>query len=122
MTQLDNFEEAFHSHLCGCVRTCACERVFYHNCKDYDWEEGELEELNNSCEAYALPYPVETFYFDGKEYCYDCECWKGRINNFIQFVDKHLHQIVEYINLEKERKQKIADNHPIISNEKELCS
>lgn len=112
--QLENFERAFTSSMAGCVRTCECGRIFYDGANSYDWEEGELEKLEKNKKATCVEYSVGTIVLDGNEYCMDCDCWHKRAGAIIKFMDRYDHQIAEWLTLEKKRKQRIADNSPVV--------
>lgn len=68
------FEDAFHDGVSGCVRTCACGRTCYDTANSYDWEEGELEKLQQDKNAVPLDYACSTMTIDGREYVMGCPC------------------------------------------------
>lgn len=111
--KLENFERAFDSGSGGCRRTCHCGKEFYDDENSYSWDEGEKEKLKADG-ATALSYSVGTIKFEGKEYVADCNCWKERAQRLIGFIDGHAHSIARYLSLEKQRKQSIADNAPVV--------
>lgn len=114
-TKINNFEQAFDMQSGSCVETCACGKRFFDNGNDdYDWDEGELEELKSDPEAIPLDYSVNRIKFEGTEYVPDCDCWKERARKIIGFLDSHAHQIAKYLTLEKKRKQKIADAAAVV--------
>lgn len=111
---LETFERAFTSHCAGCLRQCECGRQFYDADNIYSWEEGELEKLLADPKAVALEYAVETMSLEGREYVLDCSCWHERAKHIKGFIDSHARSIAEYLKLEKERKQRLADESPTV--------
>ena len=108
-----SFEEAFDTMTGSCMSVCECGRIFY-NDDGWDFEEGELESYRNDPNATYLDYAVPRVMFEGIEYVTDCDCWHKRAKAIIGFIDSHNHQIAHYLTLEKKRKQKEADNSPVV--------
>lgn len=111
-TQIVNFHRAFTTGVTGCVDTCDCDRVFYDTYNDYDWGEGELEQLGNNPGATALDYSVSQFYWGGRYYCCDCDCWKSTVDAAITAPANNASQIIEYYGLEQTRKEQEFKDAP----------
>ncbi|MEK6883128.1 MAG: hypothetical protein AABY22_26115 [Nanoarchaeota archaeon] len=110
--KLENFISAFSSASGGCVRDCQCGKTYFDGDQSYDWADGELEELKKNKNAIELGHTVSTIIFDGIEYVIDCKCWLKRAEQIMGFIDSQNHQIAFYLNLEKKRKLKKANNLP----------
>lgn len=111
---LDNFIEAFGSRGSGCIRECACGRVFYNSDGGWDWEEGELEKLLADPTATNLDYSVSTVLFEGKEFVPDCLCWRPRAHRVIKFLQAHDQEIAAFLAAEKKRLTRIAERAPVV--------
>jgi len=105
MSRFDNFQEAFRSGCSGCRRECECGKVYYNPDGGWDWNEGELEDLEKY-NAIALDYTVGTLVIDGEEYVTDCDCWHEKAKKIIAWMERNKYAFVEYLQLEKKRKQK----------------
>ena len=103
-----NFIAAFTSNSGGCRCSCHCGREFYDPNGGWDFEDGEIEKLQADANATALDYSVETIIFDGREYVTDCTCWLKRAERIVEWMDHHIYQIADYLQLEKDRKQQEA--------------
>lgn len=115
--QLENFERAFRAGTAGCVRTCNCGKVYYHNEEaGYGWEHGEFRRLTMNEDSKALDYCPSDIWFEGVEYVDACDCWHGRARAIIGWMSKHDRQIAEFLSLEKKRKQAIADESPVVDS------
>jgi len=104
MTKFDNFKEAFMTGCSGSLRECECGKVYYNLNGNWDWEEGELEELEES-NAIILYYPVATLIINGTEYVTECDCWHEMAKKFIDLMERCKYGFVKYLQLEKKRKQ-----------------
>ena len=110
------FEDIFHSGTSGCVRTCHCGRTYF-NWEDttVDWEDGELEELQEKAEEnpdmfIGVDYSVPTLSIsiDGHEIVMGCKCDSAdKYENFINQYDK---QIARYLNKKAEDLKSKADD------------
>lgn len=109
-----NFERGFSPRHAGCRGSCQCGRVFYNPNGGWDWECGELEELEANANATALDYSVEFVYLEGKEYAADCECWHARATRLIVWLQHHADEIAEFLRLEKRRKEIEAARSPVV--------
>jgi len=61
----------------GSRRTCECGMTFYNPDGGWDWNEGELEELQakeERGEATSVGYTVTAMSIDGKEFVIGCPC------------------------------------------------
>jgi hypothetical protein len=114
MTNMDNFEAAFATGRGGDHRVCHCGRIFWDSTGS-GWESGELDDLRTNPRATAMDRTVGTIYFDNCEYVDACTCWHPRAREIYRFIDAHAIQIAKYLNLEKRRKQAIADAAPTVA-------
>jgi hypothetical protein len=112
--KLQTFEDAFSTHSGSCYATCACGRIFYNSNGGWDWEEGELENLEKIQTAVDLDYAVESLSFEGKTYVKDCKCWHDRAAIIKKFVDGHAREIANYLTAEKKRKTTVAEKAPVV--------
>lgn len=112
--KLENFERAFSNGMSGCRRTCDCGKEYYDGVNSYDWDEGELEGLEKDPAAIGLDHPCGDMGFEGREFVDACTCWHERAKQLMKFLDNHAYKIAEYLSLEKERKQSIADHAPTV--------
>lgn len=113
--KLENFTEAFSDHSGGCRRTCECGKEYWDTYNSgYSWEDGEIEGLEKNPDAVGLPHSVSTLSFEGREYVMDCTCFHDRASRIMNWIDTHAAQIANYLNLEKKRKQAIADAAPTV--------
>ena len=81
---------------------CECGMTYYNSIGGWSWEEGELEKLGRDPNAIDLDHTIGSVSFEGKTYCYDCDCWHGRAKMIIGFVNSHLYQLSGYINAKKQ--------------------
>ena len=86
--KIEILEDAFRSGIGHSRFECNCGNVFYNSNGSWDWEEGELEELNNS-DATDLDYTVSTVILEGIEYCMDCICWHKKALLIFDFLISH---------------------------------
>lgn len=112
--KLENFTEAFDSGVGSCRATCHCGREFYNPDCSWDFEEGELEELENDGNTIALERAVNYVEFEGRTYVSDCTCWYERAGKIMNFIDGHGHKIARYLALEKKRKEREAELSPVV--------
>lgn len=113
--KLENFERAFRNGTGGCVRTCHCGHVYFHDTDHgYDWEDGELEKLRANTKAHGLEYSPSDISFEGDEYVDACTCWHERAKKIMAWINSHGHKIAEFLTLEKRRKQTEADHSPVV--------
>ena len=111
----ENVERAFSSASAGCRRECACGKQFWdYSDNSWDWNPGEQQDLRNDPKAIGVNHSVGTIFFEGEEYVTDCTCWHERVRKVIDYIDRNSHAIARYLNLEKQRKQREADNAPTV--------
>lgn len=111
----DSFERAFRGGVGGFRRRCECGVEYWdaHNV-GYDWDEGEIEALQNDPKAKALDYAVGVVEFEGHLYVDGCTCWHKRAKRVIAFLEEHAEAIAQFLSLEKRRKQIEADRSPVV--------
>lgn len=112
--KLENFERAFSGHTAGITRICACGKKYYVLNECEDWNKGEFEALQKETNTKGLEYWPGAVCFEGTEYVDACDCWHPRAKQIIGFIDGHAHAIADYLRLEKERKQREADQSPTV--------
>lgn len=111
----DSFVRAFHTMHGGCRETCECGKTYYNPTGGWDWEEGELDELDKDPNAISVDCSVTSIRFEGKEYVEFCDCWHERAERIMGFIDSHNIQIAEYLNMERMRKLFEAEiNNPSV--------
>lgn len=111
---IESFKEAFSTGSGGCRRQCACGVQFYNSEGGWDWEEGELEELEADKTSRDIDCTVAEVEFDHLEYVYQCDCWHERAQKVMEYIDDHSHSIAQYLKLEKIRMQSEVDNMPTL--------
>lgn len=99
--RLETFEESFRSGGAGFTRQCNCGQVFWDTYNLWDTTPEELADLEKN--ATPLNYAVQTIFLEGREYVLDCDCWKSRGKQFMDWMDTHRKQITAYLNGERER-------------------
>lgn len=98
-SHLDSFREAFDIgestpwHWCECGREFGCE---------------ENQTYRRVTHWYRL------IRFEGKEYVADCTCWHERAKKVCKSIDAYKKQIAKYLNLEKQRLTKLAEESPTV--------
>lgn len=112
--QQENFERAFSSGGSGCRGECACGREFYEDSDEWTWNDGELEGLRADKNATCVSYPVSFVVIQDGTYCADCDCWHEKAEKVIAFIFDHRQEIAQFLDLEKQRVQAIADSIPKI--------
>ena len=95
------FSDSFDSRCAGCIRTCECGITYFDEYNVWDWEEGELEKLQQKAkddpEHYiGHNYSIGTIEIDGIEIVYGCTCNLAR--KYEDFILEHAGQIAEYLN------------------------
>ncbi len=109
---LESFKEAFYTGMGSCRGQCECGVQFYNSDGGYNFDEGELEELEKIPDSRDIDCSVAFVEFEGIEYVYQCDCWEKKAMQIMQFIDDHSHGIAEYLALEKVRMQAQVDNMP----------
>ena len=95
------FSNVFDSNCGGCLRTCECGITHFDTFHSYDWEEGELEELEKKAKADPKHYiehdcSIGTIEIGGVEIVYGCIC--GLAEKYENFIISHDEQLAEYLN------------------------
>lgn len=112
------FNDLFDSSCSGCIRTCACGITWFDTYNTWDWEKGELEELNEKEKANPDKYKsrdcsIGTLEINGIEIVYRCTC--DLAYRYEQFIRIHAVQIAKYLNEMskqlKERSEAIKVNY-----------
>lgn len=111
---IESFKEAFPTGYGGARRECECGILFYNSCGGWDWEEGELEDLDKDKESRDIDCTVSEVEFEGKSYVYQCDCWHKRAEQIMEFIDNHSHGIAQYLRHEKLRAQQKWENMPTV--------
>lgn len=111
--RLENFVRAFSSGGGGCRHECHCGRQFYNPDGGWDWNEGEIEQLEKS-KATALEWSVGTIVLEGVEYVADCDCWHQKAKGCMNWISHHSHAVAEFLTKEKRRLEEVAANAPVV--------
>lgn len=98
MSKIDNFERAFRVPVSSCRGECHCGKVFYTSCGGWDFEEGEIERLEE-IGATDVEYAIGYVRLEGKEYVDSCDCRNERVDTILNFIDSHAYQIADYLNI-----------------------
>lgn len=120
--KLENFERAFSSGTGSCRVTCDCGKIYFNATDRGCWEPGELDELQRleqDGKAISTDYTIDYIDFEGKQFANGCDCWHSRAIKIMAWLDAHAHKMAEYLSLEKERKQSIADHSPLVREPEE---
>ena len=101
----DEFINAFHSGTSGCVRECYCGITHFDNePDDYDWEEGELENLRllavNGENCRVSDGSVRTIIIDNKEIVIGCSC--NHAARYESFLIDNAVNIAKFLNARAE--------------------
>lgn len=115
--KLERFAAAFDSHRGSCRGVCNCGKEFYNSSGGWDFEKGELAELESN-EATDLDWSVSFIEFEGKEFVRDCDCWHDRAERIMAFLNGHHNEIAEYLNNEI-KEMKAAANRLLLVAKKE---
>ena len=99
--RIETFEKAFSTCTAGFTRECNCGKMFYDTHNHWDTTPEEFESLEKT--ACPLMHSVETIWLEGREYVMDCDCWKERGKQIMDWLDTHRDQITAYLNGERER-------------------
>ena len=111
------FYEVFNSRVSGCYRQCACGIHHYDSVGSYDWDDGELENLNKKAleEPYkyiAHDHSVGTIIIGSMEIVMDCTCDLGP--KYERFILRYQHQLAEYLNKRCEQLKAEADKIKVV--------
>lgn len=107
------FVEIFSDRVWGIIRTCDCGRTHYDVENDCDYDDGELEQLEEETETApaGLYVPrsgsVGTLNIDGKTVI-GCPC--GRAKRYEDFIIDNQAGIAEYLNRRAEMLREEADS------------
>jgi len=88
-----------------CRSQCACGKTYYRD-DDVDWEDGELEWLEEN--GIELDCAVGVFTINNRDYVDSCDCWHKEVKAVMDFIDENAHRIAQYLKEEKMRKEGIA--------------
>lgn len=95
------FSNVFDSSCGGCIRTCECGITYFDGYNIYDWEEGELEKLQQKAKEDPELYvergcSIGTLEIGGSQIVYGCSCDLAR--KYENFILNHAEQLAEYLN------------------------
>lgn len=118
------FAKIFNSGGGGCIRTCACNRIHFDGSEygGWDWEEGELEELQENSKKNPDRYiehgeTVWTLDLGGLEVVYGCHCEIAE--KYERFIIEASEEIAEYLNRKADLDIKAAEKIKV--KKYELC-
>ncbi len=112
--RLENFERAFSNGTSTCRALCDCGRIYYCDADKGCFDEGELEELVNNIDAFAVDYSIGYMGFEGREFANACTCWHQRATKIAAWIDGHGRKVAEWLSLEKARKVREANSAPTV--------
>ncbi len=99
MSSLDSFRSAFSGKSSSMWVHCECGEEFGSQ------ENSEDMLISN---WYGL------LEFEGSQYVEECTCWRDRARQLTEWIDRHKHEIADYLRLEKIRLTEFADAHPTL--------
>ncbi len=115
--KLENFREAFSPPF-GTVRAlCECGKTYFDTQYKGCFEPGEFEALMSNPNAVPLDCGIGYVNFEGKQYCWNCDCWHERAMKLIGWIDNHAYGIADYLSRERKRKFDEAEHSPIVMGE-----
>jgi len=111
----EEFQTAFGSGCGGCLRECACGRIYFDVSPDghWTWEHGELERLLEQQEQdpdqyQSCNYTITDMAVGGMCIVHGCHC--GIAKRYEDFLITYVRQIKEFLNARaKKLKQEAAD-------------
>lgn len=103
------FENAFRVGGAGACRECVCGKVFFDRDGDWDWEDGEQENLQNKENCFAMPYAIGGVLVDGLEYADACDCWHASALRICHWLEENAARVAEYFKEESQRKRAQAE-------------
>jgi hypothetical protein len=95
------FSDIFDSNCGGYLRICECGITYFDTHNIWDWEDGELEALEQKAsddpEHYVgMDCAIGTMSIDGREIVYGCTCKLAQ--RYEEFILDHAEQIAQYLN------------------------
>ena len=110
---IETFKKAFSTGYSGYRGECNCGREFHHPDKlQWDFEDSELEYLEeNSTEC---DYPIQHLEFDRRQYVTECDCWHGKAERLMLFLEDYRLPVAKYMNAERARKIYEAEQQQIV--------
>lgn len=96
---LDSFTQAFSGNVQSMHTFCDCGVEF-----------GSKENAENE----VISHWYGIIEFEGKEYVEECGCWYDRARHIANWIDRHKREIAKYLQAEKVRLTKIAEDHPTV--------
>jgi hypothetical protein len=99
---IEIFEDTFRTFTSGCRRTCCCGKTYYNGSGNWDFDEGEIEELEKNG-ATPVDHSIGGITFEGREFADACTCWHPRALQIIHFVIRHDEMIANFLNKRRER-------------------
>jgi hypothetical protein len=118
--KLDNFIVAFRGGISSCRMTCACGKEFFDIEGDWDWEDGELDELHADPNATPVNGSVSEIEINHNTYVTDCNCWHDKAEKMVNFMDSQAIRIRDYFAAEKRRLLRAAEECPVIELPEEV--
>lgn len=97
----DRMLKAFDSGCGGCRRTCECGITYFDEVNIWDWDEGELERLQQKAKDHPDKYigcncSLGTLRIGGVDIVYGCSCKLAR--QYEDFILGHTRQLAQYLN------------------------
>lgn len=114
--QLANFEEAFSLCISSLREECNCGKVYYDTYNDYDWGEGEYENLENNPNSVPVCHSIGTIQFDSKRYVNVCDCWHEQAQKYLNWLGCFSKEVANFLSMEKKRLSIEAANIPLVDD------
>ena len=114
MEQCSNlFSKVFDSGYGGCVRTCECGITHFDCYNTWDWEEGELERLQDQAKEHPDRYvevegSIGTMEIDNIQIVWGCSCDLAKKHE--RFIRNHASKLAQYLNEYATKLRKAADD------------
>lgn len=111
---LKTFIEAFKTNHLLFHGECQCGREFHNLDKNaWDYDDADIEYLDSH--SFELKHAVRFVEFNGSAYVMDCDCWHGKANRLMNFINSHDIQVGKYLNGERDRKLHEAEQMQLIN-------
>lgn len=111
--QRENFEKAFRAGFGSIRMKCDCGVTYYCG-EEPGFGGGELEKVDADVKAIELPHQPSGIKVGDGWYVMDCDCWHAQAEQIVEFLESNGKAICNFYRLEKERKQREADNAPVV--------
>lgn len=109
------FEDSFGCCMSSQIGQCDCGKIYWDGYNSgYDWHEGQEQRLTEDPNATRVNWGVEYVEIFGAIYCQDCECWKGKAQQIVDWLRHYQTQVGRFYKLEKKRLLQSASEVPAV--------